>query len=141
MSCWQIQPELVGYHFGAVDGATRQQVEQHLLECSDCLRSFLALKRDLETAESGPRPSPALSARLRQDVAAELGLVSRPWRWWERPLAFGLAGAAVVVAVLAVGALVNAPGALPHGMQAASVSAPASAQFIEGGPAASPQPE
>jgi len=119
MSCQQIEPELVGYHFGVVDDAARQQIENHLLECSGCLRSFLALKRDLETAESGPRPSAALRARLRQDVAVELGLAPQPWRWWERPLAFGFAGAVVIVAILATGALATRPGALPHGWREA----------------------
>ena len=127
MSCQQIEPELVGYHFGVVDDDTRQQIEDHLVECPGCLRSFLALKRDLETADSGPRPSAALRARLRQDVAAELGLLPRRWAWWERPLALALAGAAVVAAVFLVGTLATSPGAMPHGMREAALTLPATA--------------
>lgn len=115
MTCETIQPELAGYHFGALEDAARRQVEAHLVECPACVRSFVALKREIETAESGARPSPGVRDRVRQAVARELGIRPRPWAWWERPLAFGFAGAAVMVAVLAVNSLVTGPGAPPYG--------------------------
>ena len=106
MSCENIEPDLIGYHFGTLEPAARAEVEAHLLECRACLRAFVALKRDLELSEAEPRPSPAARARLRQAMAAELaGPTARPWRWWERPFAFGVAALALMLAVLTVQAV------------------------------------
>jgi anti-sigma factor RsiW len=127
MTCERALPELVAYHFGVIDDGPRREVEQHLVSCPDCLRTFLAIKRDIETAESGPRPSPAVLDRLRVSAAHELGL-PRPlrWSWWERPLAFGFAGVAVLVAMGAVAALARSPGSAPRGADALPVmSSPA----------------
>ncbi len=124
MSCERIQPELVSYHFGVIEDGTRHDVEEHLMGCPDCLRSFLALKRDIEVAESGPRPSSAVLERLRVSAARELAVSEpRKWSWWERPLAFGFAGVVVVVALSAVSVLARAPGSAPHGLVAAPVGA------------------
>jgi anti-sigma factor RsiW len=119
MSCREIEAELVAYHFGEVDEETRRRLEEHLVGCPACLGAFLAIKRDIETAESAPRPSEAARRRLREDVAREIAPPARGirrWSWWERPLAFGFAGAAVLVALLAVGQLFTGPGARPHGL-------------------------
>ena len=119
MSCHDIQQELVGYHFGLVGcDESRRQIEEHLVSCQACIKAFVALKRDIETAESGPRPSAALRHRLRLSVAGELGLAtrSRRWSWWERPFAFGFAGVAVLLAMLAVGVIASSPGSMPHSM-------------------------
>jgi hypothetical protein len=48
MSCDRTAGDLVAYHFGVVEGGTRERLEAHLLECRACLESFLALKRDIE---------------------------------------------------------------------------------------------
>ena len=127
MSCERTLPELVTYHFGVIEDGPRREVEQHLVSCPDCLRSFLAIKRDIETAESGPHPSPAVLDRLRVSAAHELGLPApRGWSWWERPLAFGFAGVAVLVAMGAVAALAQSPGSAPRGLDALPVmSSPA----------------
>jgi anti-sigma factor RsiW len=117
MSCARIQPELVAYHFGTVSDETRLELEQHLPTCPGCLADYLALKREIETAPSEPRPSPAARARLRLAVARELGQPApRNWSWWERPLAFGFATAAVLVAMVALRALATAPGTMPYAM-------------------------
>ena len=122
MNCERIQPELVTYHFGLIDDGPRRELEEHLVSCPDCLRSFLALKRDIETAESGPRPSAAVLERLRISARRELGLSEpRPWSWWERALAFGLAGAWVLIAMAAVCALGRAPGSAPQSPAAPAV--------------------
>jgi anti-sigma factor RsiW len=128
MSCDKFQPELVGYHFGLVAEETRQELEQHLVGCPDCIRAFVAIKRDIETAESAPAPSERVRQRLRRSVAQELGLVEpqRKWSWWERPLAFSFAGAAVVAALFAVHVLASSAGSMPHGLRAQpSISRPA----------------
>lgn len=123
MTCERVLPELVTYHFGVIEDEPRREVEQHLVSCPDCLRSFLALKRDIETAESGPRPSPAVLERLRVSAAHELGLPRlRRWSWWERPLAFSFAGVAVLVAMGAVAALSRWPGSPPHGLDAPPIT-------------------
>jgi anti-sigma factor RsiW len=102
MTCDQCQAELTGFQLGVVDGGVRDALEEHLQGCAGCLRSFLRLKRAMETAELEPAPSDAVRMRLRASVAAELSAsqapADRPWRWWERPLAFALAGASVLVA-------------------------------------------
>jgi len=120
MSCHEFQQELVGYHFGIVESdETRRRLEDHLVSCPACMRAFVSLKRDIETAESGPRPSAALRQRLRLAVAEELGVVEprpRRWSWWERPLAFGFAGVAVFLAMLAVGVIATDPGSMPHNL-------------------------
>jgi hypothetical protein len=119
MSCERVLPELVTYHFGVIEEEARREVEDHLVSCPDCLRSFLALKREIETADSGPAPSPAVLDRLRVSAAHELGLAtSRGWSWWERPLAFGFASVTVLVAMGAVAAFARSPGSAPRGLDA-----------------------
>ena len=128
MTCTEIQPELVAYHFGDVSDEARGGIEEHLLACARCLKDFLELKREIETGDGGPRPSPAARARLREAVAEELGVRPRParaWSWWERPLAFGFAGSAVVGAVMVVRLLAAGSGAPPHTVGAVPTSAPA----------------
>ena len=105
MDCQLIQVELAAYHFGGVADATRDAVEAHLCECQGCLKSYLALKREIETAQAGPRPSEATRQRLRRAVAREVAsqaeLAAQP-RWWRGPLVFGFAAAATAAAMLAV---------------------------------------
>jgi len=71
MDCALISEQLIGYHFATCDEQERTLVEQHLLACNDCLRAYLALKRDIERgAARGERPSDATRQRLRERVAA-----------------------------------------------------------------------
>jgi len=116
MSCTEIQLELVAYHFGEVEPDLRREIEQHLLGCQDCLADFLALKREIETAESDDAPSRAAHDRLRQAVALHLHPPRREWSWWERPLAFLFAGAAVAAALFVLQAVSTAAGSAPHGL-------------------------
>jgi anti-sigma factor RsiW len=124
MSCAATRPELAAYHFGTIGSAERAQVEAHLPGCASCLGEYIALKREIETAPEGPRPSPAARARLRQAMARELAepAAVRPWIWWERPLAFGFASAAVLVAVMATRTLMAAPGAMPRSLPVPATS-------------------
>jgi anti-sigma factor RsiW len=120
MTCHQIQPELCGYHFGVIADDARRAVEDHLVSCSACVKAFVALKRDIETAGSGPSPSPAARERLRRAVAAELGVggrAARRWSWWERPLAFGFAGAALAAALVLLSALHTGAGSMPRSLE------------------------
>ena len=103
MSCDTVKPELVAYHFGTLEPEVRKAVEEHLPSCGNCLREFIALKRDMETGEAEPLPSRAARERLRLAVARELQArapaPARSWRWWERPLALGGALAVLMGAV------------------------------------------
>lgn len=113
MSCDHMQQELVGFHFGEIELKSRSEVEHHLLTCSKCLGEFLALKRDIETAEQAP---PAhVKATLRSAIAAELGVPPRRRLWWERPLAYGLAAAALIVAMVTVEWLATSAASQPAG--------------------------
>ena len=116
LSCREIEPELVGYHFGEVERESRSDIEAHLLECRACLRDFLALKREIETAETDVAPSRAARLALREAVAKEVRSPERRWSWWERPFAVVFAGAAVAVAFLAVQNIASGPGKMPHAL-------------------------
>src|SRR5215468_9144357 len=114
MTCETVSEDLLGFHLGALDRARRDEVETHLFDCPECLRSFLALKRSLELEDEGPSPSPASRQRLRQAILKELaGPQKARWRWWERPLAFGLAATAALMALSAVRTVSSGPGAAP----------------------------
>jgi len=116
MSCQTVQQDLLGFHFGELGEAPRRELEGHLEGCGECLRSYLALKRSVETAADQPAPSPALRSKLRAAVAQELGLGAPTWRWWERPFAFGFAGVAVLVAMLTMHAVATSPAEPPVGL-------------------------
>ena len=111
MDCSLIQPELVSYHFGTIEGEARERVEQHLTACPKCLADFIALKRTMEVSED--KPSQAAKDRLRRAVALEVRR-SVSWSWWERPLALAFAAAAILVAGSMVHALATGDGAAPH---------------------------
>jgi anti-sigma factor RsiW len=114
MDCGVIERDLVSYHFGVIEDDARRAIEAHLVGCAACLRDFLTLKREIETADA--RPSRAAQARLRRAVAQEIGATHpRLARsWWERPLALGLAGVTLVGAIFAVHLLASTPGSAPH---------------------------
>ncbi|HEY3446658.1 MAG TPA: zf-HC2 domain-containing protein [Myxococcales bacterium] len=105
MDCQLIRGELVAYHFGSVEERTRDLVEAHLVECPDCLKGYLALKREIETAQAGPVPSQSARDRLRRAVAQEVSQRAREAAqpgWWRRPLAFGFAAASAAAVMLMV---------------------------------------
>ena len=118
LTCDGARQELVGFQFGTLSDDARRALEAHLQTCPACVTVFLAVKRDVETAESSPPPPPELRARVRDAVARELrrpaAPASRRWAWWERPLAFACAGLTVFLAVLAVQTIATAPAAPPH---------------------------
>lgn len=112
MTCHEIEPELVGYHFVTLDDETRRRVEEHLTECPQCVRAFVDLKRSIETAEEAPAPSDLARARLRRAVENELG---RSWSWWQRPLAIAVAASIVLVAGAAMQRVTSTTSA-PYGL-------------------------
>jgi hypothetical protein len=67
MDCALIREDLFAYHFGAASDDDRDRIDAHLLECADCLRTYLTLKRRLESGAS-ERPSDAVRERLRAEV-------------------------------------------------------------------------
>src|SRR3954468_20424917 len=98
MDCGLIRPELVMFHFGDVDADTRDDIEEHLAGCAPCVRAFLALKREIETApEHGEVPRAAARDRLRRAVSAELA-TRRP----VHRVAWGTAFAAAAATLLLV---------------------------------------
>ncbi len=112
MDCHVIELDLVPYHFGQIDDAARRAVEEHLVGCTQCLRDFIALKREMETSEA--IPSPTAKSRLRQAVSREVERPRLTWSWWERPLAVAFAGAAVLTAMVMVHELASSQGSAPH---------------------------
>jgi anti-sigma factor RsiW len=112
MDCALTQGRLVEYHFATLEEADRQAVEEHLVVCTGCLRTYLALKAHADRAgASGPStagemPSDAARERLRAAVAARFRPTParRVRRWLSRPVPFyqGLAVAAVVAIAAAL---------------------------------------
>jgi anti-sigma factor RsiW len=116
MTCTQVEPELVAYHFGLVEGDARTAIEEHLASCGACLRAFMDIKRAIETSEDAPAPSQTSRARLRRAVANEVAPPGR--RRWELPVAFAAAAALVFVARATTHGLTSAPATPPYGMSA-----------------------
>ena len=111
MTCENIRPALIAYHFAVIDGDERVAVETHLPGCSACVRELVELKRAVELADDHGGPSDVARARLRAAIADEL---RGPNRRWERPLAFACALVATVMAVVATQAITEGPGAAPY---------------------------
>jgi anti-sigma factor RsiW len=107
MDCARI--DLIAYHFGTQDEHERDAAEEHLLACTRCLASYLALKRASEGREGGlsgaERPSAAVRERLRRDVERAFPQPSpwRPYGWLVRPIPLyqGLAAATLALLVAA----------------------------------------
>src|SRR3954467_6882005 len=89
MKCAHVSVELIPYQLGELVTSTRESVEQHLLTCGDCLRTFFALKRSFEAGTCDVGASEFTRARVRASVAAlaKPGPASR----WERPVAIAAA--------------------------------------------------
>jgi len=107
MDCSLTLGNLIGYQFATVSDEERQQVEAHLVECTSCLRSYLALKAHADRGGDAEGPSEAARLKLRAAVAARFRptptrrvgrLLTRPV-----PLYQGLAVAAVVALAAALG--------------------------------------
>src|SRR5688500_18756336 len=98
MDCTGVASLVVAYHFGAVDDAERSAVEEHLVACTTCLKTYLALKRATESG-SGERPSPKARARLRDAVEREVRPRSVSLFARRIPLYQGLVAAAIAAAI------------------------------------------
>ena len=116
MNCERARPELVGFHFGAVEGETREALEAHLVGCRACLTEYLTIKRTVEAPEALPAPSELSRARLRRAVEKELRRGSAPWSWWERSLVVGVAAASVWLALGAMHVVASQEGRAPHSL-------------------------
>jgi predicted anti-sigma-YlaC factor YlaD len=104
MDCTGIA-DLALYHLGAVTEEERDVVEAHLMACSACLKTYLAVKRAAERSDR-ERPRPHVRARLREEVGrafpsperrSKLAIFGR-----RIPLYQGFALAAVAAAVALV---------------------------------------
>jgi hypothetical protein len=107
MDCAVIQIELAPYHLATCDEEARARIDAHLLECQDCLRAYLAIKRHLEAGERA-RPSDLARARLRAAVAHEYRptLATRATRALRKPVPLYQSLAAAAAIVLVVSAIV-----------------------------------
>ncbi|MGI6648853.1 MAG: anti-sigma factor family protein [Bacillota bacterium] len=71
MRCRQVQRQLPNYRDGAVDGCSRQGIEQHLAECILCqqeLKAWAELDQVLSEFPAG-EPPPELLAAIMEQVA------------------------------------------------------------------------
>lgn len=111
MDCSLIQGDLIAYHFATVPPLERAQVEAHLIECTACLRAYLALKAHIDhTGSDLPQPSEASRLKLRAAVEDRFRPtpLRRARRWLARPVPFyqGLVAVAVLLLGAALGPLV-----------------------------------
>ena len=44
-----VESELTGYHFGVLGDEERRRVEEHLIECPECVRACVEIKRAIES--------------------------------------------------------------------------------------------
>ncbi len=108
MNC-EVYQDLVAAHVDEVlSSAERQEVEQHLASCASCQRLFAEESR-FRTAFAARRLIVSVPAEVEQRLRVALAAESTPARsWWERSsalfwqprLAFGLAAATLVIALL-----------------------------------------
>jgi short subunit dehydrogenase-like uncharacterized protein len=108
MDCAVIQGDLLAYHFAVAAAEERARIEAHLLECTTCLRAYLALKAHVErTDEAGKGPSEESRLRLRAAVEERFRPTPgrRLRRWLARPIpryqSLAVAAAVILVAALA----------------------------------------
>jgi anti-sigma factor RsiW len=113
MSCNEVRPILIGYHFATVDPDERGLVERHLPTCSACVIELVELKRAIELDETGAGPSPGARDRLRRAIAEDLRGPAPRHRWRDRSLALAFAGSAVLASLFAMQAMTAAPGSPP----------------------------
>jgi anti-sigma factor RsiW len=110
MDCALIQGHLIGYQFGALADADRRVVEAHLLACSACLRTFIALKAQIDHG-AGLAEGPSEAARVRLRAAVEERYrptaARRFRRWLSRPVP--LYQGLVVAAFVAIAAALAPP--------------------------------
>jgi hypothetical protein len=103
-----VQENLAGYVAGGLDADEREQLEEHLAECTDCTRILAELRaadRKLEGIFAGDRPSAALEHRSIQRLRQVQG---RPGQWWFSGRGKALAAAAALVFLAFTGAGVAA---------------------------------
>ena len=71
MDCTVILGDLIAYHFATADDAEREQVEAHLVKCTACLRTYMAMKAHIDRSTEAPvEPSEGLRLRLRAAVVS-----------------------------------------------------------------------
>lgn len=99
MDCAGVASLLVPYHFASVTADDQDAIDAHLVGCTACLKTYLALKR---ACEAGPleRPSPHVRARLRAEVARTFAPKPKRAIWSRRiPLYQGVVAAAIAAAI------------------------------------------
>jgi len=107
MDCALIQQHLIGYHFATASDDERRDVETHLVACTACLRTYLALKAHVDRGtHAGEMPGDAVRLRLRAAVEARFRPTAarRVRRWLARPVPLyqGVAVAAVILLAAAL---------------------------------------
>lgn len=97
MDCTAVASHLVAYHFGATTDEERDAIDAHLVACTACLRTYLALKHASERApleRPSARVKEALRAEAMRRFAPRAPLFAR-----RIPLYQGVALAAIAAAV------------------------------------------
>lgn len=103
MDCKINQDQIIDFHFGKISMVDRQQVEQHLRSCPECLEEFFLFKRDAELAhEVILQPSKAVRSDIHREFSIySQGMLSQQAQFWfkahpKKIIFAGLAAAAAV---------------------------------------------
>src|SRR5262249_46750563 len=88
MDCSLTQDNLFAYHFATLNDEQREAVEAHLLGCTACLRTYLALKAHMDRAGAQEQPSEQVRLKLRNAVEHRFAptRARRLRRWFTRPI-------------------------------------------------------
>lgn len=100
MNCTQAHDRLPGLLYGHLLPAEKAGLEKHLAECPACRQEYAALRQVRHLLDRGPSPEVRLDLRQLYGQACDRQL--RQGRRWRR-VGIALCGAAVVLAVIALG--------------------------------------
>jgi hypothetical protein len=149
MDCTLIQLDLIAYHFATASEEERERVETHLVACTSCLRTYLALKAHVDgmagtvgaarqDSAQGTSPwvqGPSEGARLKLRAAVERRFrptrVGRLRRWLTQPIPLyrGVAVAGVLLVTVALGP--SLAHRLEHRPLGSSAEVPVEAQRVD----------
>lgn len=135
MTCPEVRSLFSPYLDGALNGADRQQVSNHLETCADCKKQYAAISRTQELMSAlGRKPAPPdLALKLRVAISQEMSMT------WERRLQRGIirmedtinafmlpATGGLVTAIVMFGLLIGGFMTLPGGVAGAGTDIPTS---------------
>lgn len=129
MSCERFREKVEAFVDGALEGAERQAVAEHLALCAGCQKEARALRRlhEMLGASADRAPSNSLersfSARLRAEVKSERRRAGFWARWLSPRFAFGALAVSAAAAATILAVWWTGPSPLPGSREGERVAA------------------